>query len=64
MSSMRNMRDHERSFPLPKKKLKYVCERWADYGLNESSSNYTDAGVRFIRTSDIDDSGNLVADGV
>ncbi len=41
------------------KKLKYICSESAVYGLNESAENYAEEGVRFIRTTDIDDKGNL-----
>ncbi|TZE82098.1 restriction endonuclease subunit S [Calorimonas adulescens] len=40
-------------------KLKYICSESAVYGLNESAENYVEEGVRFIRTTDIDDKGNL-----
>lgn len=40
--------------------LKRLCDRWGDYGLNISSDEYTEEGVRFIRTSDITDDGHLI----
>jgi type I restriction enzyme S subunit len=40
-------------------KLKYLCSESAVYGLNESAENYVEEGVRFIRTTDIDNKGNL-----
>jgi len=40
-------------------KLKYICSESAVYGLNESAENYVEEGVRFIRTTDIDNKGNL-----
>ncbi|MFN9318772.1 MAG: restriction endonuclease subunit S [Microcystis sp.] len=45
------------------KKLKYLCKRSALYGANESASDYINEGVRFLRTTDIDDSGNVVEEG-
>jgi len=46
------------------KKLKYICTKYAEYGLNISSDNYQTEGIRFIRTTDIDDYGNLQNGGV
>lgn len=43
---------------------KYLSTRIADYGLNIASSSYTDSGIRFIRTTDIDDDGHLTSEGV
>jgi type I restriction enzyme S subunit len=39
--------------------IKYICSESAVYGLNESAENYVEEGVRFIRTTDIDNKGNL-----
>jgi type I restriction enzyme S subunit len=44
------------------KRLKHICTRSALYGANESSGQYADEGVRFLRTSDINDSGTLIND--
>ena len=44
-------------------RLKHVCTSSAIYGANEPPGNYKDDGVRFLRTSDIDDTGNLRNDG-
>ena len=41
------------------KRLKYVCCRSALYGANEPSDRYLEEGVRFLRTSDIDECGEL-----
>jgi len=41
------------------KRLKYASIRSAIYGANEPSDSYIDEGVRFIRTTDIDDFGIL-----
>lgn len=41
------------------KRLKHLCTRSALYGANESAESYQSEGVRFLRTSDIDDEGNL-----
>ena len=46
------------------KRLKYVCNEYAEYGLNIEAENYQLEGVRFIRTTDIDDYGNLKSNGV
>lgn len=46
------------------KKLKYVCNSFADYGLNIKAEEYQSEGIRFIRTSDIDDLGRLKIKGV
>lgn len=43
--------------------LKYLCRRWALYGANEPTESYVDDGVRFLRTSDIDDEGRLSTEG-
>jgi len=45
-------------------RLKYVCTNYAEYGLNIPSDNYQTGGIRFIRTTDIDDYGNLQNGGV
>ncbi len=39
--------------------LKYMCSRFAEYGANEPSENYVDFGVRFLRTTDITEMGEL-----
>ena len=44
------------------KKLKYLCNKSAVYGANESSNSYSESGIRFLRTSDIDDNGDLIDD--
>lgn len=44
------------------KPLKYICSKSAIYGANESAENYIDEGVRFLRTTDIDDNGCLHQD--
>lgn len=46
------------------KRLKYVCSKYAEYGLNIAAENYQIDGIRFIRTTDIDDYGNLKGEGV
>jgi len=40
-------------------KVKYICSESAVYGLNETADNYEDDGVRLIRTTDINEFGNL-----
>lgn len=44
--------------------LKFICTEFSKYGANLSAENYVTEGSRFIRTSDIDDNGNLSAEGV
>jgi type I restriction enzyme S subunit len=44
-------------------RLKHASRRSAVYGANESADNYVDDGVRFLRTTDIDDSGRLAPTG-
>jgi type I restriction enzyme S subunit len=41
--------------------LKYACRESALYGANIPASEYIDEGVRFIRTTDVDDLGRLNA---
>ena len=43
------------------KKLKHCCVYSAVYGANEPAEKYADEGVRFLRTTDIEDSGVLKA---
>ena len=45
-------------------RLKFISTMVADYGLNIGSEAYVDEGVRFLRTTDIDDSGRLSPEGV
>ena len=45
------------------KRFKFGCSRSALYGANESAESYSLDGIRFLRTTDIDDSGSLVDDG-
>ena len=42
------------------KKLKHLCSRSAIYGVNEAANSYSETGIRFLRTSDIDDNGDLL----
>ena len=44
------------------KKLKHLCSRSAIYGANEATNSYSETGIRFLRTSDIDDNGDLLDD--
>lgn len=43
-------------------KLKHICWRAANYGANEASDNYIQDGIRFLRTTDIDDFGRLTSE--
>jgi len=45
-------------------KIKYLANKNVEYGLNIGSEKYVDTGVRFIRTTDIDDFGNIAPEGV
>ncbi|MDB4752601.1 restriction endonuclease subunit S [Winogradskyella sp.] len=45
-------------------KFKYLTKKEVQYGVNSSSDNYCDEGIRFIRTTDIDDFGKLKIGGV
>ena len=44
-------------------RLKYLCRRSALYGANEPTESYVYDGIRFLRTSDIDDKGRLSSEG-
>jgi len=44
--------------------LKYLCRRSALYGANIPAEEYSSDGVRFLRTTDIDDLGQLQSGGV
>lgn len=46
------------------KKLKYLCTKSVEYGLNISSEYYSDEGVRFLRTTDFSENGQLKEEGV
>lgn len=45
-------------------KTKYLSDEPVQYGLNISGDNYVDEGIRFIRTTDIDDFGCIQDEGV
>ena len=45
-------------------KLKHACSKSALYGANVPATAYQDKGVRFIRTTDIGEDGNLDPEGV
>ena len=44
-------------------RLKHLCVRSALYGANESADSYVEEGVRFLRTTDIGDDGELRQSG-
>ena len=46
------------------RRLKTLCSRSALYGANVSADSYVSTGVRFLRTTDINDHGQLVGRGV
>ena len=45
-------------------KIKYETIIPVQYGINIGSESYVDEGIRFIRTTDITDDGNLIDGGV
>ncbi|MCY4109450.1 MAG: restriction endonuclease subunit S [Chloroflexi bacterium] len=46
------------------RRLKTLCTRSALYGANVAATSYATAGVRFLRTTDINEDGQLSGDGV
>ena len=46
------------------RRLKQLCSRSALYGANVSANRYQESGIRFLRTSDITDDGQLRNRGV
>ena len=46
------------------RRLKTLCSRAALYGANVSAASYTETGVRFLRTTDITEEGELKIGGV
>ena len=46
------------------RRLKTLCSRSALYGANAAATSYTTAGVRFLRTTDITEDGQLNGRGV
>jgi type I restriction enzyme S subunit len=47
-----------------KSKFKYESSKLVQYGLNTNSERYVEKGVRFLRTTDINDFGVISKDGV
>ena len=45
-------------------RLKQVCTQYALYGANVQASEYSESGIRFIRTTDITEEGDLKPEGV
>jgi len=45
-------------------RVKHICSKSAEYGLNVPSDNYVDEGVRFLRTTDITKNERLIENGV
>ena len=45
-------------------RLKRLCSRYGLYGANVSADRYQDTGVRFLRTTDITENGELIGKGV
>ena len=46
------------------RRMKSICSRSALYGANVPASLYADAGIRFLRTTDITEDGQLRPEGV
>ena len=46
------------------RRIKHLCSKSAEYGLNEPSDSYIDDGIRFLRITDITEGGNLIENGV
>lgn len=46
------------------KRVKDICSKSAEYGLNEPSDNYVADGVRFLRITDITENERLIENGV
>ena len=46
------------------RRLKTLCSRSALYGANVAATSYTATGVRFLRTTDITENGQLKGGGV
>lgn len=44
--------------------MKYLCTRSAIYGANVPASSYQTSGTRFLRTTDITETGDLIQGGV
>jgi type I restriction enzyme S subunit len=44
--------------------LKYACVLTSEYGANIPADRYVSEGIRFLRTSDINDNGELASGGV
>lgn len=45
-------------------RLKNICTDRLQYGINVPSSKYSDDGIRFLRTTDIDEDGNIIDEGI
>ena len=45
-------------------RLKNICDDRLQYGINVPSSKYSETGIRFLRTTDIDEDGNIIEDGI
>ena len=45
-------------------RLKNICDDRLQYGINVPSGKYSETGIRFLRTTDIDEDGNIIEDGI
>jgi type I restriction enzyme S subunit len=45
-------------------RLKNICDERLQYGINVPSGKYSETGIRFLRTTDIDEDGNIIEDGI
>jgi len=46
------------------KRIKHICSKSAEYGLNKLSENYIDEGVRFLRITDANENNEIIENGV
>lgn len=45
-------------------RLKNICIGKLQYGINVPANKYSDSGVRFLRTTDINEDGEVMSDGI
>ncbi|MDO8642598.1 MAG: restriction endonuclease subunit S [Candidatus Woesearchaeota archaeon] len=45
-------------------RVKHICSKSAEYGLNEPAEKYVDEGIRFLRITDISENNRLIENGV
>ncbi len=47
-----------------KVRLKYLTKEPLQYGINIDATNYKGSGIRFLRTTDLNDEGEIVGEGI